>query len=343
MAGRYFRTAGSPWNTPLPADAPISANSAAYVADLQRMRTAGSIWWINRDSFTTTVYEVTSATPTVQVLLIPTSAPYTPYAAVQGGDRFTEMAWRFQQGVPIPAGAVTSPGSDSQMTVFNTTTGEMWEMWVLEFNRTDRNAALAGKWSFMYGGYMGDHRQNIGQFQDGDIPVKTFAAWGATATSLPISAGLILNSELVANSIPHALQFIPPDPDAAFVWPAQRGDGYPGKVIPEGTIFRIKPDVDVSAYDTGDATTNARLRTIATAMRDYGLIVNDKTGLGQSLSLRAEPDPGNVVSWGGVGWQTMLATIPLTDFEVVDPAYRPAVALPPAQSSSTGPYWGVHG
>lgn len=341
MAGRYFQSTGSPWNTKLPIDAPISPNSAAYVADLQRMRSSGSVWWLNRDAYTTTVYEVTNATPTVPVHLIGTSAPYTLYAKTQGGDRFTEMAWRFGQGVPIPPGAVTSPGSDSQMTIFNTDTGAMWEMWVLEFNRTDRNPALAGQWSFMYGGWLPDHRINPGIFFDSDVPGKTFAQWGATATSLPISAGLILNSELVANLIPHALQFIPPDPGSPFVWPAQRGDGYPGKLIPEGTNFRIKPSVDVTTYDTGSSVTNQRLRTIAKAMQDYGLIINDKTGVGQSLSIRAEPDPTHLVDWGSVGWDVMLATIPLTDFEVIDPSYRPAAVASSTPGSTNLPYWGA--
>lgn len=341
MAGKFFKVEGSPWNNKLPVDAPISPSSATYVADLQRMRTV-STWWINRDAFSTEIVYVDSTTPRVPVYLIQTASPYTAYTPNEGGDRFAALAYRLRTvGVRIPPGTVPAPGSDRQLVILDTDTGEMTEMWVLEFDRGDRNPVLAGNWSCMYGGWMADHRQNIGIYLDSDVPFKSYAAWGATATSLPLIGGLMLDEEIVAAEIPHALQVVLPDPGPGVVWPAQRGDGIAGKVIPEGSWFRIKTSVDVNSYNASASTPTTRLRTIAKAMQDYGVIVNDKSGIGASLSLRLESS--STVIWGE-SWDTLLARIPLTDFEFIDPSFRPAIAAPPPgppTEASGGPYWGV--
>ena len=307
-SGRYFARSGSPWNTPLPADAPIHSASAAYVADLARMKnTSAAGWWINRDEYSSPIYEVTSQTPSVRVTLVDDYD--RPFPAQRGDNPAYELAWRLAQGVPIPAGAKAAAGTDQHMTVVNTDSGELWEMWL---TREDRPGVTG--WSARWGGYLPDHRANVGIYTDP-------ASWGSTGTSLPMAAGMILDSELRAGLIPHALQVTLPDPAAQAVWPAQRSDGDLARLIPEGSILRLKPSVDVNRYTAATPTATATLRTVAHAMQTYGLIVNDRTGSGGPIALRAEPvdQPYNFGDWPN----NILNLIPIDHFEFIDVSYRP--------------------
>lgn len=308
-ASRYFARPGSPWNTPLPAAAPIHPRSAAYIADLNRMKTAGRTgWWINRDEYSSPIYEATAQTPRVRVTLVDDNG--RPFLAQRGDNPAYELAWRFAQGVPIPTGAKAALGTDQHMTVIDTGSGELWEMWLMRSDRT----GVTG-WSARWGGYLPDHRANPGIFTDPP-------SWGSTGTSLPIAAGMILDSELRAGRISHALQVTLPDPSAQAVWPAQRSDGDLARLIPEGSMLRLKPSIDVDSYTASNSAATATMRVIARAMRDYGLIVSDRTGPGGPIALRAQPvaDPYPLGDWAN----NILNRIPMDHFEFIDTAYRPA-------------------
>jgi hypothetical protein len=112
------------------------------------------------------------------------------------------------------------------------------------------------------------------------------SSWGATASSLPIAAGLITLTDLASGHINHAVAMMVPKAKAkVFYCPAQRTDGYDtsANAIPEGAHFRIDPSLDLSKISMPPIT-----RMIAEAAQKYGLIVNDQTGV--TVGFRAQ-DP----------------------------------------------------
>lgn len=317
-ASGFFKVTGSPWNVPLPDDVPIRSDSALLVKDLQRMLARSSVgWWINSDAYSSHIYKVTPASPRVPVTAFH-SGTMVPYpqkrSTTQPGP---ELAWRFAQGVPVPEGAEPAVGTDKHMCVIDVVTGELWEMWLMGYDQH----GIPG-WSCGWGGWMPNHAENIGRYADVAGDARQFAHWGSTGTSLPIAAGMILQAELDAGVIPHALQLLLPDPKDEYVWPAQRTDGLPGKVIPEGSMLRLKPSVNVDALTGNNPTATATLRVMARAMQTYGVIVNDATAAGGVLCFRAEPslDVKDFGDWPN----NMLRAIAADDFEFIDPAYRPA-------------------
>jgi hypothetical protein len=142
----------------------------------------------------------------------------------------------------------------------------MWEFWHLRREN--------GHWRAAWGGAMRDVSTSPGYFTRGSWPGGE-PYWGATATSLPLIAGLIRTSELERGRIGHALALAIPNARArAAAWPAQRTDGTLSTpaAVPEGARFRLDPKLDIAALDLPPAA-----RAIAVAAQRYGLIVRDKT------------------------------------------------------------------
>jgi hypothetical protein len=242
----------SVWNAPLSPTAPVSADSSGLVAELGR-QVAGYGPWINTTQYSVPVYTVPSTQPTVNVKLDVTNPTL-------------EQAF---SAVPLPADARPAKGSDAHLTVYQPSTDRLWEFW--------RLAKYAdGSWHARWGGAMSSVATNPGYFPN---------PYGATATSLPLLGGLIRIDELRAGVIPHALALAIPEPKASvFTWPAQRTDGTStnAAAIPEGTHFRLDPNVNVDALPLLPAG-----KAIARAAQRYGMIVRDRAG---AVTLYAE-DP----------------------------------------------------
>lgn len=110
------------------------------------------------------------------------------------------------------------------------------------------------------------------------------AGWtSADAAGLPILPGLVRYDEAFAGEIAHALRFTAPQTRGEYVWPARHeasslsGSDYP----PMGARFRLKADVDVSAFP-------ASVRPILVALERYGMMLADN---GSSWFLSGAPDP----------------------------------------------------
>jgi hypothetical protein len=186
------------------------------------------------------------------------------------------------EAVPIPADARPAAGSDGHLVVHQPSTDTLWEFW--RFQRGPDG------WHARWGGKMRHVSRNPGAFP---------APLGATATGLPLIAGLIRPEELRRGHIDHALAFSLPEARAGvFARPATRTDGQtdsPG-AIPLGTRFRIDPDLDL-----GRLSLTPVGRMIAEAAQRYGIVVRDKGG---SISFYGEdPAPTGTNPWYGTsGW-----------------------------------------
>jgi hypothetical protein len=235
------------WHRPLPRGQALDDNSPALVAELQRQVNEYSAT-INIHRYSVPIYEVPRDQPRVRV------------RNTRSYDAGLNAAWA---AVPIPPGARTAAGDDKHMVIWQPSTDTMWEFWNMD--RT------AGGWQAEWGGRMTHVSRNPGWY-------PTFPGWGATASGLPLAAGVITVSELRAGRIEHPLAIaIPESLHNAWSLPAQRTDGYsstPGITpIPEGARFRLDPRLDLRKLKLPRIT-----RMMAEAAQKYGIILRDKAG-----------------------------------------------------------------
>jgi hypothetical protein len=288
----------SVWNAPLSSSAPLSASSGALVSELQRQVTAyGS--WINTWQYSTPVYTVPATQPAVRVQLD------TSYPSLQ-----SDFA-----AVPLPADARPASGSDAHLTVYQPSSDTLWEFWKL--------AKLTDGWHARWGGKMTSVSTNPGYFP---------APLGATATSLPLLGGLMRISELQAGRIDHALSLAIPAPKAKeFVWPAQRTDGSStlADAIPEGTRFRLDPNLDVATLGLPPVAAQ-----MALAAQRYGIIVRDRAGAVTFYAEDASPTGTNPYPtlFQGRYPNQVLAKFPWGRLQVVAP--QPAAVATTASATT---------
>jgi hypothetical protein len=286
----------SVWNAALPASAALSPESSRYVSDLvSQVDRYGP--WINTTQYSIPVYTVPRNEPRVPVSL-----------DISGPGTVGELATAFRAGVPIPPGATAAKGTDASMVIWQPSRNELWELW---------HAVYAdGGWHARWGGRMSDVSGNLGYF-------TSPSNWGGSATSLSLLGGLITPRDLRAGAINHTLALAIPQAEAKrFVFPAQRTDGNDtsSTQIPEGTRFRLRPGLDISALHLPPLTA-----MIARAAQRYGMIVRDQSG---AVAFYAEDpssighDPWNGVhgAFRGMSPAQLLRRFPWEELEAVSPA-----------------------
>jgi len=257
--------------------------------------------WINSTEFSTPVYTVPRDTPTVRVTL----------------DNDDDALQRGFNAIPVPKEARAAAGTDKHMVIWQPSTDRMWEFWLME--------ARADGWHARWGGAMKNVSSNPGYFTPASWPgAKSY--WGATATSLPLLGGLMRISELRAAKIHHALAIAVPEAAAEkFTFPAQRTDGISTRptAIPEGTRFRIDPNLDLGSLNLPPLTL-----AMARAAQRYGMIVRDYAGVVTFVAEDSTPLGTNLYYPGRAGsllttWpQDLLSRFPWRSLRVVSPSVR---------------------
>jgi hypothetical protein len=252
----------SVWYTPIPADAPLHANSANFAKEFMRQV---NTWYktvnINTREYTSPVYTVPADQPRI---------------AVGWNDcqkkGFVERGFLAQVAdVPMPIYAKEAAGSDAEMTIYQPSTDTLWELWQA---KKDTN----GKWIACWGGKLSNASKSQG------IMPKPY---GTTAAGLPFLAGQITAEELERGEIKHAIgiALVEAEHFTTYSWPANRSDGWnpsPAKPnrIAEGQRFRFDPTIDVDTLNVSRAA-----KIIFKAGQKYGFIVWDKAG---AVSIRAQ-------------------------------------------------------
>lgn len=150
--------------------------------------------------------------------------------------------------------------------------------------------------------------------------------------------GMIWPKELQDGVIRHALQFSVPVTNAnGYVWPATHNDGALRNnpfAIPEGTLIRIRPDVDIDTLSgIGEAE-----RIIYKAIQKYGMYCGDTNGAGlglKAVSSRSLPEgayPAFLETEGAYG-NYYLKKFPFQYLEVIYTGeLTPAGSLPYQQT-----------
>lgn len=146
----------------------------------------------------------------------------------------------------------------------------------------------------------------------------------AEAARLPISPMVYTYDEVAGGRITHALRMTASSVSPASVWPASTSDGRDTDpaAIPMGAHLRLKAGTDLSAL--GPAA-----RVVATAMKEYGLVLADSTVSGWSPT--GSPDE----RWNDADLAT-LTSLTLDQFEVVDPISAQANPFVPSLRARNG-------
>jgi hypothetical protein len=291
IRGTQLFAPDSVWNKPLAADAPLTSNSSTLSGTLNWERSYFGPW-INTTSYSTPIYTVAADQATLHVTLDNNNA---------------QLAADFNQ-VPLPPDARPAAGTDGHLVVWQPSTQTMWEFWQLHKDSS-------GNWHTTYGGKMSNVSSNPGYYAN---------RYGATATSLPVAAGVITLQEETDGVINHALALAIPHPKAGtFVYPAQRGDGdsTSDTAIPEGTRFRLPASLNIDALNLPRQTA-----MMAKAAQKYGIIVVDGAG---AVTFRAEDpylftqqfgiDPYGPYAFGGQSPGKLLGAFPWQQLQVVQP------------------------
>ena len=137
--------------------------------------------------------------------------------------------------VPIPRRARPAAGTDEHMVVWQPSRDTMWEFW--------RMRRAHGGWHADAAGAMHHVSTNPGYYTPRSWPGAQ-PWWGATATGLPLVAGLMTIRELRSGHIDHALAMAIPDSRAG-VWARpgdpRRREQQHGGALPEGARLRLDP------------------------------------------------------------------------------------------------------
>lgn len=256
--------ASSPFRTAIPTAAAIDPKSAAMVARASRNGQA----YANLIQFAVPIYPASSSTPKYTLTCTITSWGSCPFNGLQ---------------VPIPNGAVPSPGSDGAMVVISPDSNRIYEFWQAKKSLS--------QWTTSWGA----------------VNALDGSGWGGAATGSGASrlGGVIRVDEIRQGVIPHALALqIDNACSGTYRAPALKTDGNSTRsdCIPEGARLRLDPSLNLASLTLTPAE-----RAVAQALQTYGGYVMDIGGSPLSLSFERDTSAGatsigTVYQQAGLRW-----------------------------------------
>jgi hypothetical protein len=291
----------SPWNM-LISDTGLNyhEDSDIFISTLSEAQD-DSFLGSNPDKYTYPVYEVTDETPLITVTF---SGIFSN--VIDDGKKLERISGGGTVQVPIPDNASPSDGSDAQIIIVNTDSGDEWAFWVAE--RDDD-----GNWSARNG-----YHYNIKW--DAVMP-DGFASRGAGVSYL---SGLIRKCEIENDFLNHAIAFAYDYPCSSstcnsngypyYVWPASKSDGKGEERgdLPEGARLHISPpptDSEMQQWCGSDTT----CEIIVDALEKYGMFVIDNSG-----HAKMYPEFNGTANWGDMLTNNTVRDIPLSRFKVLE-------------------------
>ncbi len=188
--------------------------------------------------------------------------------------------------VPVPPEAIPASGRDGQLTIYDRKADQLWEFWQMR-------RSSSGGWEACWGGRIDKVSASNGQFP---FP------FGASASGLPVAAGMITIAEARAGKISHAMSLavIEAANWDTFSWPANRSDGFTTNphALMEGQRIRLDPRVNLDRYDLTPFG-----RMVAEAAQEYGFIVTDRSG---AVAVSTESGAAEKARTGEDPWRTLL-------------------------------------
>jgi hypothetical protein len=294
MAWRPF-SADSPWNTKIPANAPIDGDSPALIADFATSAPNGATIYINMQQWTVPVYWVDASTPKVLV------------RAEIGGEGFaTTDGFNATAMIPIPSGAIPDPMSDGHMLVIDRSTMTEWGFFQARPDGSGWGCTLCAAASLTGTGVRAFKPTNS----------TWYTSHGARACGFPLVAGLLRPESVRAGRVEHALTIAYRHIRAGlYTSPASTAQSRIGdqaiktRGIPCGGRIQLDPGLNVDALGL-----SAGGRVVARALQEYGAYVGDYS---DGITLYAEDSPQARAAWNGLLSEGDLARIDLRRFRVL--------------------------
>ncbi|MGV8909669.1 MAG: LamG domain-containing protein [Propionicimonas sp.] len=261
VSSRVFAS-NSPFYQRLPTRTPAASNSKKLVKSLNSQahkfygtRTKANVA-INTNRFTPALYVAHNADPVHDI---------TGWNCQHKADGWDTELNRQLAGLHLPADMKPDPSTDGSISVYNSDTRELIELW--------KARLVDGAWQACWGGKIPDADEAAASFPYG---------YGASASGLALWGGIIRQSELLDGRIDHAINLaIPYTKRGTISWPANRTDGNsPGTQLAIGQKLRLPANLNLSAMKLSPVAL-----TIATAAQRYGIIVTETSG---SVAFSAE-------------------------------------------------------
>jgi hypothetical protein len=256
---------------------------------------AGQVLTSDATQYALPIYHVTSRTPSVDVTYSGWFSDVT-----NDGDRLIDYRYggdttRQHTRVPIPAGAVGSAGTDANVAIINTDTGEEWDLHTVNQDPTTRayTASNIGHYNIAWSGVPPfDTQQNDPYWLGG--------------AGIPYLAGHIRPCEIAQGHIDHALALGIPHPASNYVYPASKsdGDGTPGVNVPEGGHLQLDPTIPDDTIRGWGCT--GTCFTIAKALQRYGAYIVDVSGRPKLAAEGSE-----TADWGNTLTASTVSPIPI--------------------------------
>lgn len=260
--------------------------------------------WIGSDAsqYAPNIYFVDETTPLVSVKL----------RKNRFRDAFNDIEIKYGEPastvwMPIPPEAQPAPGTDGQVVVINTDTGEEWG---LRVGAKD----LFGNWLAD-----GAYRYSI---RNSGVPPLGFAQRGAGIGNF---SGIIRPCEVERGSIDHAVTLAydfpcAPDICRANGWPEvippftkTDGKGMSKYDIPEGARVIIHPEITMDEIISACAEIKGCIVWVV-AMQKFGGFVVDRSDHPKTI-----PEGNATANWDPMIWsKDMLRNIPLEWYDVID-------------------------
>ncbi len=297
-------TESSIWNVP------IDWSVAQIHPDSKKMM--DEFWsgtsWIGSDpsQYAPNIYFVDEATPLVSVKL----------RKNRFRDAFNDIEIQYGEPastilMPIPLGAQPAPGTDGQLVVINTDTGEEWG---LRVGAKD----LFGNWSAD-----GAYRYSI---RNSGIPPADFGQRGAGIGNF---SGIIRKCEVERGTIEHAVTLAynfpcAPDvcranglPEVIPPFVTTDGKGQSKNDIPEGARIVIDPEISKEEISKACSGVEGCIIWVVAMQKFGGFIVDD------SDHPKTYPEGNATANWDPKIWSSdMLRNIPPQWYDVIDWSYQ---------------------
>ncbi len=272
----------SPWNLAIGERPPVDPLSATYVAALN------GPFGCNPEHYTIPLYRAGEGTARVPVRV-------RKYFSDVGGDSGgrLEIRKRLVVQVPIPPDAVEARGRDGNLVVWDPRTGDEWGFW---------QARREGTGWVVRNGYHYNTRWS-------GVPPAGFRSRGA---GVPYLAGLVLEEEIRAGAIEHALAFGVNYPADWYVFPATKTDSRrrSPRLLPMGARLQLDPTLTEEDFDRWGLSRAGKV--IARALQRYGMIL--VSGAGHP---KIYVESSNTADWQGILDKNTVRPIPYRAFRLL--------------------------
>ncbi len=296
--GPYF-PADSPWYRDV-TNAPVDSESAAVIAWLASM----NIWTGDPQRLPPARFQIDFS---IEVLEAGPAAPFRTF--IPTGDFFDPDCDEAQ--VPLPAGGAIEgengyqcvDDGDCHLIVVHTPTNRLYEMWRANVEGVD-----------FFGGCLAVWDMSLTYPEKG----RGEQCSSADAAGFPIAPLLFSADEVAAGQINHAIRFILPNNrmrHRVYVRPATHSTSAtsgPAQAPPYGARLRLRADFPLHTLPSEGA------RVVARAMQKYGILLSD----GGNIALTAQSDRFTTAKWAGRLGPHDLATVKITDFQMVEAGPR---------------------